>query len=209
MILKQAAQGVISDPNYLGGRYLNDVDDAGCGGPVVTMGTGAGYNPGQLGNIIYLNDYWAAKLSNATYTLYAGRYQYVQFKAGSSNSNIVGAPVAWDTFANLGHSKYVVTPDIGSTNYLQLAGIAIKANTKGNYGWIFTGEGLCNVYYKASPTANSIGDLLMAASSVQTFDTLAIGSAVTTGALWMAVTGIAYEAAGVSGSVSRHVAWIF
>jgi hypothetical protein len=204
MIYRQPATGVISDPNYIGGRFLNDVDDPACGGPVPTAGTGSGYTPGQLGNVINLDNYWAAKLSNSSYTLYAGAYMYVKFKAASSNPNYIGAPVAWDTFGNLGHSKYVVTPDIGAGNYLNLAGISLKANTKGYYGWIFVGPGVCNARYKASPAANNIGDAVLSIASQQYFDTLAISGTLNTFALAMAYMGYAYEAAGAVAAVSIH-----
>src|SRR5262245_46264985 len=96
-------------------RYLNLTDDPLIGQSV----TGGQAYTGQLGDFVELNAADAAKLSDPNgKTLYAGIYQYVQFKSGSSASNVVGGPVFWDDPDN-----FVVTPDVPAT-FLGFAGVS-------------------------------------------------------------------------------------
>jgi len=129
----------------------------------LTAGVPSLYTQG-VGVIIELDNRQALMLSSvpATFALYGGLYQYVQFKSGSTSSNAKGQLVFWDTLANSGQNNYVVTPDATSTNITQVAGITLGAVSKGNYGWIQIPGGvggLATVLAKSSPTDATIGDI--------------------------------------------------
>ena len=127
--------------------YLNTQNDAYPGMSVA--GTGANINQylGQMGQELQLNYESAAALSyTTTGTLYAGKYQYVKFKAGSSPAR--GLALYWDDRAN--YVVTTVTPS-GDANF---AGICIMANTAGNYGWMQTeGDAVCQ--FKATLTKSA------------------------------------------------------
>jgi hypothetical protein len=140
---------------HLSSPYLDLTDDAYIGSGSST-GTGAQPYPGQLGAIMTLSEAEANKRGSVL-TLHSGLYQYVQFKAASSASNAAGQVMFWSTRAS-----YIVTPDATAPLTGSIAGIALNAVTKGNYGWIQIG-GVANVKFKASLTAATpaIGDLVI------------------------------------------------
>lgn len=140
-----------------GSGKLNAVNDAQPGG---VSNDGAGLAPGQLGDTIVLNSPDALKLSDTTVgTLYAGRYQYVQFKTGQTGTTVKGGPMYWDDPDN-----FIVTAD-AATSGLGFAGVALNVVTKGNYGWICI-EGVCQCQpldntTKATP---AVGDIMVLAT---------------------------------------------
>ena len=165
--------------------YLNTQNDAYPGMSVA--GTGANINQylGQMGQELQLNYESAAALSyTTTGTLYAGKYQYVKFKAGSSPAR--GLALYWDDRAN--YVVTTVTPS-GDANF---AGICIMANTAGNYGWMQTeGDAVCQ--FKATLTKSAVaGDAVILTTTANTFDVLADATNVTWGTIKLMV-GTAIE----------------
>ncbi len=167
---------------------LNDVDDAVQGGSAGGSPYGSGGNPyplygGLLGVEFELDNVEAARLSNSTTTLYGGIYKYVQFITPSTASPAVGIPVFYQS-ANLQSqtgSQYIVSPDnLGATSEQLLAGVAIKANTKGNYGFIQV-LGEATLLAKATPTTTVAGSLAVVTTTASTFDAIADATAVTAG----------------------------
>jgi hypothetical protein len=114
---------------------------------------------GALGTILDIDTPSAAVMSSlSTFTFYGGYYQYVQFKDSTNASK--GGLVFWDTAANKGNSKYVVTTVSSSTNITQAAGVMYNSSiTALNYGWIQIG-GLASCLYKGSVTDTGIGDIV-------------------------------------------------
>ncbi len=132
-----------------------------------------GYNyAGLLGKLLTIDDAEALKLSLTTVgTLRAGTYMMVQTKAGSTAAPARGIGAFWDTSANNGLGKYVVTPDMAATS--SLAGIYINAPTKGNYCWIQT-FGLGTLQCRSSVTTTTIGDIaVFTGLTTNTFDSIA------------------------------------
>lgn len=148
--------------------FLNNVNDP---VPGNTVSDGISYD-GQVGAAVYLNADEALKRSKTSVgTLYAGRYQYVRFKATQSGTTKKGGPVYWDDPDN-----FVVTADV-PTGAPGFAGVALNVPTKGNYAWILT-EGKVQAQpldntTKASP---AVGDTMVTAS-IGRFDVLADATA--------------------------------
>lgn len=152
-------------------RFLNDVDDAVIG---QSVSGGQAYS-GQLGAVVVLNADLAKKLSDTTVaTLYAGVYQYVKFKAGTTAANITGGPVYWDDPDN-----FVVTPDV-PTGFPGFAGVSLNAVTKGNYGFILVeGKGLVHALANTTKTTPAIGDTVVLTATAGAADDLADATAYT------------------------------
>lgn len=120
---------------------------------------------GQLGAVAVLNADLALQLSDTTVgTLYAGKYQYVQFKTGQSGTTVKGGPVYWDDPDN-----FIVTADV-PTGALGFSGVALNVVTKGNYGWILV-EGKCQCQPLDNTTKSSpaVGDVMIL-STIGRFD---------------------------------------
>ena len=189
-ILRVPPTNLLTNISKISTRFLDTVNDSYIGG-TSPFGTGGHPVPGMLGSAIYVNNKDAAKLGKNT-TLYGGVYMYVNFKTGSTAANVIGQPVAWDTYANAGHTAYCVTPDIDATNYVSLAGVTLYAVTKGNYGWIFCGPGICAAQLK-SGCDTTLGDIVVSVASQKYFDTATIGTTLNTYALAAAIVGYAYQ----------------
>lgn len=152
----------------LANGFLNTVND-----PVVGQSvTGGQSYGGQLGAVMELNNAQAVKMFKASVgNGYAGKYQYVQFKAGTTAANVVGGPVYWDDIAN-----FVVTPDV-PTGVPGFAGISLSVVTKGNYGFILVdGFGDCHALANTTKGTPAIGDNLVL-STAGFFDDLADATA--------------------------------
>lgn len=149
---------LLTNITHLTQLTLDTIDDAFIGSGSST-GTGAQPYPGQLGAIIALSETEAGNRGKNV-TLHAGRYQYVQFKSGSTASNAAGQVVFYSSAAD--RAAYIVTPDVTANTQGQIAGITLGSNTKGNYGWIQT-AGVAGVKFKSSLTAATpaIGDLVI------------------------------------------------
>lgn len=147
---------------------FNTVDDSAVGG---ASGDGLGRAPGQLGQIVEISEREAQKMDSA---LHGGKYQYVKFKAGTTQSNAKGQLVAWDDI-----DDFVVTPDPTTANLAKIAGAALNAVTKGNYGWIQV-SGLSTVKCKATVTTTTDGTIAVAVSDTTiNVDSLADATATT------------------------------
>lgn len=174
--------------------FLNTINDPYIGG-LLSSGTGLSPAAGQLGKKVQLTqDEAAARYANQTPILYSGVYQYVQFKAGSTSANAQGQVVFWDTAANKGLENYVVTPDAPTVPSM-IAGIALNAVTKGNYGWIQI-AGLASVLFKTGITKGSpvAGDLVVLdLTPTNTADVLADATNLTS-VQARAIIGKAYDA---------------
>ena len=192
----------VDNIDYVSTGFLNTVNDAVIGG-LLSSGTGSSPRAGQLGKIVNLKQDEAAKrYGSASVVLYGGLYQYVQFKAGSTAANAQGQLVFWDTAANKGSESYIVTPDAPTVPSM-MAGVALNAVTKGQYGWIQI-AGLATVKFcaaitKVSPVA---GDLVVLdLTPTNTADVLADATGLTSVQM-RAVIGKAYDAP-VSGALKR------
>ncbi len=142
---------------------LNSTNDA---VPGNSVSGGQSYS-GQLGAVMVLNTDQAQKMQLASVgTLYAGRYQYVQFKTGQTGTTVKGGPMYWDDADN-----FIVTADV-PTGVPGFAGVALNVVTKGNYGWILT-EGICQCQPldNTTKTTPAIGDT-MVLSTIGRFDDL-------------------------------------
>jgi hypothetical protein len=114
-------------------------------------------------------------------SLHNGRYQYVLFKSGTSNSNAAGQLVTW-----YDHDDFIVTCDPVTSdaagNIGDLAGVTLNAVTKGQYGWIQI-SGDATVKYRGTITKSGgadIGDFVIAVSdTVVLGDVLADATALT------------------------------
>ena len=140
-------------------------------------------------------------------TLRAGAYMLVQTKAGTSAAPARGIAAFWDTNANSGFAKYVVTPDISATIISDFAGIYVDAPTKGWYCWIQI-AGLTSLLCKTSSvTSNVIGDLaVFTGLTTNTFDGVADATDYfTTSGAYKRVIGT-WEEAAVADAVK--LAWI-
>lgn len=167
---------------------LNDIDDSvqgGSGGGSL-YGSGGNVYPlygGLLGVEFELDNAAASQLSNSTTTLYGGIYKYVQFLSTATNAPAVGAPVFYQSanMQNAAGTNYIVTTDNGgATSEALLAGVCIKANTKGNYGFIQV-LGEATLLARATPTTSVAGSLCVLTTTALTFDAIADGTAVTAG----------------------------
>lgn len=146
---------------HLSSPYLDLINDAFIGSGS-SSGLGLSPYPGQLGAFMELTEAQALTMSSvpATLTLHSGIYQYVQFKTGSTASNVAGQIVFYATAAD--RAAYIVTPDVTAATQGMIGGITIASVTKGNYGWMQVG-GMASVKYKSSITAATpaIGDLVI------------------------------------------------
>ncbi len=178
--------GTIGTGAYFQSGTLNNEDVSS------TIFNDLGFPKGQLGKIISLNDVLAAKLSlAATGTLYAGLYQFVQFKTTSTNSHIRGGALIWNDRAN-----FIVTPDATAITEGDFAGVGLMVNTKGNYGWIQI-AGKASVKFRATVTSNLVSDLILQLTTTQTFDAIAdaTGSYISGGTKGLKnIVGVALEA---------------
>jgi len=160
--------------NRITARYLNDVNDPLIGQSV----TGGQTYTGQLGAVETLNADQALALSSGTAaaltnvgTLYAGKYQYVQFYVSQSGTTVAGGPVYWQDPDN-----FIVTADV-PTGSLGFAGVALNTVTKGNYGWILIqGKCKCQPLDNTTKTTPAVGDTLVLAT-IGRFDDLADATA--------------------------------
>lgn len=179
----------ILEPFEISGRYLNTVNDPTPGKSVDFLSLGTGFL-GLVGKVLPLSIAEALRLSDTSIgTLYAGEYQFVQFKSDSTQSNAVGQLLWWSTVGS------IVTPD-PPTELGSVAGICINAVTKGNYGFMLR-RGVVNTLYGTITKSGGAvaGDAVIAASAtVGKANVLADATAVTwaTNALMI---GRAYEAA--------------
>jgi hypothetical protein len=138
--------------------------------------------------------------------LYSGIYQYVQFLETSTASNAQGQVVFWvpanATVTSDGYQSYIVTPDAPTVPSM-IAGIALNAVTKGNFGWIqITGE--ATVLFKTGITKATpvVGDLVVLdLTPSDTADVLADATNITS-VQYRAVIGKAIDAP-VSASLKR------
>jgi hypothetical protein len=144
---------------YLISGYLNNEDITSA------IFNGLSYPKGKLGQLISLNNVDAARMSYATTgTLYAGIYQLVLFKSGSSAANIRGGALCWQD-----RSTFTVTPDQTAPTEEDFAGVGLMVNTKGNYGWMQV-AGDCSIKYRASVTGATLGNLVFQLTTTNTFD---------------------------------------
>ncbi len=149
---------------------INTVDDAQPGGAHIS---GLGRAPGQLGQVFELGERAAQDMDSA---LHGGKYMYVKFKAGTTQSNAKGQLVAWDDI-----DDFVVTPDPTTANLSRVAGVALNAVTKGNYGFIQV-SGLATVKCKAAVTTTTDGTIAVAVSDTTiNVDSLADATATING----------------------------
>lgn len=170
-------------------RYMNAINDSGVGGlPVNTIGTAQAL--GQLGDIIYLTAAKAAAMSDSSVgTLYAGFYQYVQFKSGSTAANARGQLVFWSDMDN-----FIVTPDVTAGTMGLVAGVTLNVVTKGYYGWMQVG-GKATVKCAAAVTDTTAGDLaIVTQTPANTVDGFADATAFATGKLAKSLLGTFIEA---------------
>lgn len=167
---------------------LNDIDDAvqgGSGGGSTYGASGSTYPlyGGLLGVEFELDNLEASRLSNSTTTLYGGIYKYVQFLSTATAAPAVGAPVFYQS-ANMQKtdgSQYILTTDNGGIGSEALfAGVCIKANTKGNYGFIQC-LGEATLLAKATPTTSIAGTLAVVTTTASTFDAIADATAIIAG----------------------------
>lgn len=187
---------------------LNDIDDPIAGGNGGGSPYGSGGNPyplyaGLLGVEFELDNVQAAQLSNSTTTLYGGIYKYVQFLSSSSTGPAVGAPAFYQStkMQSVDGTQYTVTTDNGgATSEQLLAGVCIKACTKGNYGFIQV-LGEATLLAKATPTTSLAGTLAVITTTALTFDAIAEATAITGNLLkdaigyWLDAPGTATAAA--------------
>lgn len=150
---------------------FNTVDDSGIGG---AQSPGLGRAPGQLGQIVEISEEEAQKMDSA---LHAGKYKYVQFKSGSTQSNAKGQLVFYATAADA--AAHIVTPDPSTALLGRVAGVALNAVTKGQYGWIQT-DGTATIRTKSTVTTTTDGTIAVAVSdTVGKVDSLADATAAT------------------------------
>jgi hypothetical protein len=135
---------------------MNAVNDTVAGGTQDL--TNAAHYAGVLGGRIWLDGGPSGVKFSGGVTGYGGVYQYVQFKSGSTAANGLGIPVYWDYDEVSGaFESYVVTPDATGGRCGRIAGVALNAVTKGNFGWIQT-KGKATVKFKSSITAATPAD---------------------------------------------------
>lgn len=147
------------------------VNDSQPGGPSTD---GLGRCPGMVGQVIELSEVGAQQMAS---TLHAGKYQYVQFQSGSTNSNARGQVVEFATAAK--EEVFIVNPDPTTAGLARPAGIALGAVTKGNYGFIQV-EGLATVLCKASVTTTTDGTIgVYVSDTVGAVDSLADATTTT------------------------------
>jgi hypothetical protein len=153
---------------------INTVDDSAIGGAAGSMPGVTGRCPGQLGQVIELSEEEAQKIDTA---LHGGSYKYVQFKAASAQSNAKGQLLFYATAAD--EEVHIATPDPTTAALSRIAGVALNAVTKGNYGFIQV-DGLATIRTKSSVTDTTDGVHAVAVSdTVGKVDGIADGTAVT------------------------------
>lgn len=163
------------NPIRLNSGYLNGGGAAAIGKSVNSSGLPGTDYGGLLGKIVIVDDIEAARLSlTTTGTLRAGAYMLVQTKSTSTASPIRGTACFWDTNANSGFAKRIVTPDISATVISDFVGIYVDAPTKGWYSWVQI-SGLATLLCKTSSvSSNLIGDLcIFTGLTTNTFDGIA------------------------------------
>ena len=187
MIVRVPPTNLLTSITRVSTGFLDTVDEAYQGGATSNpLGTSP-YS--MLGSVVRLNHIAAGK-AGKNITLYGGEYMYVKF-AASTGANAQGQLVFWDTYANTGMTNYTVTPDAAVAGEF-LAGVALKASTKSQYGWIQI-SGLANVLCAASITDNTLGDVafikITSSLAQADFNTLAgISAAQLSSAFGMAYT---------------------
>ncbi len=144
---------------------------------------------GMVGTKVYLTAAEALALSDTTVgTLYEGMYQFVQVDAGAVASVVVGSVLVWSN-----PDTYVVTPDVAAGTAGLIAGVALGAITKGNYGVIQV-AGKASVLFKNPLTKVAIsGDLVVVDSASATGDVLADATTLTSPTAKL-ILGVALEA---------------
>lgn len=148
------------------------VNDSAPGG--VRTSDSAGAYPGMVGQVIEFSEAEAQKINS---NLHAGKYQYVQFQSGSTNSNARGQVVEFATAAK--EKTFIVNPDPTTAGLSRPAGIALGAVTKGNYGFIQI-SGLATVLCKGTVTTTTDGTIAVYVSdTVGVADSLADATAAT------------------------------
>lgn len=148
---------------FLSSGFLNAEDTVSQGGFAGLAGV-----PGDLGHIAAYNRVLALNNSKTTTgTCYAGLYQKVQFRSGSSASNIRGGALFWYDRAN-----FIVTPDADSAIEGDFAGVGLMANTKGYFGVIQI-AGKASLKYRSSVTAKTNGNIVLQLTTTNTFDAIA------------------------------------
>ena len=130
---------------------LNSINDA-QPGTSFTSPTGGQSFAGIVGQCYQLSNAGAQAQSS---NLWGGVYQYVLFAAGTVQAAARGQVMFYDTLALA--KAYTVTPT-PPTTVSQIAGIALNAVSKGNYGWIQI-AGLATVLCKTSVTDTTLGDI--------------------------------------------------
>lgn len=162
---------------HLSAAQIDLINDSVVGASVAS-GTGASPYPGQLGGLLVVNETQAASLGSA-FTLHAGIYQYVQFKSGSTTAPAKGTMMYYASQSD--QALYRATPDVTAATSGLIAGVALSAVTKGNYGFVQV-AGVASVLFKASitKTTPAIGDMVVVdGSSTNTADVLADATGVT------------------------------
>lgn len=168
---------------------LNLVNDPVPGGSN-NFGTGATLYGGILGMEIELTDS-QVQYDLSTGQLYGGRYKCIQTLSTGTNAPARGTAAFWSDPDN-----YVVSGDAGNGNF---AGVFLNSITKGNVGYIqVAGISYCKFAVGQTPTAKLI---VATTSTLNTFDALADGTALTT-TNFKLIVGRAKEA-GTGGSLSR------
>jgi hypothetical protein len=188
---------LLTNITHWSSQYLDLINDAFIGSGSST-GTGAQPYPGQLGGIIALSEAEAA-LRGSAITLHAGMYQYIQFKSGSTASNAASTAVVYATASD--RANYIATPDVTANTQGQIAGWALGAVTKGNYGWIQIG-GVANVKFKSSLGAATpaIGDMVILDQTPTNTADVPTQSGNPTYLILKSVVGVAQAAAVASAS---------
>lgn len=133
---------------------------------------------GQVGGRLFLGAASALAMSDVagTGTLFEGIYQYVQFKAASAVAPARGGLVVWSDRDN-----FIVTPDVTAATLNAIAGVALNAVTKGNWGFIqIAGKAAVKFIAVTTKVTPAIGDLVMVdAAPTNAADVLADATALT------------------------------
>jgi len=171
---------LLSNILRLTSAQIDLINDSVPGSSVATPTGNLAY-AGQLGGWLVANETEAAGLGSGStgLTLHAGIYQYVQFKAASTTAPAKGTIMYYASQSD--QALYRATPDVTAATDGLIAGVALGAVTKGNYGFIQV-AGVANVLFKASITkaTPAIGDMVVVdGSSTNTADILADATGVT------------------------------
>ena len=148
---------------------LNTVNDTVVGG-TASGASGSAKFGGQLGKSLYVSDEQIAQMYSSTVgTLYAGVYQYVQFKAADTVP-VLGQAAFWASGTTAQSYTVSTASNGGATNTPRPAGVFISVPTAGNYCFIQT-WGIVTVKYKNGLTVAAATGLPVIANSDGTFDT--------------------------------------